>query len=148
VIKRAEAEPVRSQRERPLGWATARAWRTASAPTQPPPGAQPGTQPLAALRAAHSVATRAADAADAADVDPTQPFVAYLAARLGCTQAEVAGPDLGERLAAAGASPALSARIASRVADLLAARYGGRARGPDGPDVRALADELEAALGG
>jgi hypothetical protein len=83
-----------------------------------------------------------------ADVDPTQPFVAYLAARLGCTQAEVAGPDLGERLAAAGASPALSARIASRVADLLAARYGGRARGPDGPDVRALADELEAALGG
>jgi hypothetical protein len=127
-----------------LAWLTRRAWRTASAtPSASSPASSPAPDgaPIATFR-------RATAAADVANTDPTQAFVAYVAARLGCSQAEVADSGLGRRLVAAGASVALAERVAACVRERLAARYGGQGAGPGGADLRALAEALDAALGG
>lgn len=51
-------------------------------------------------------------------------FADYLAARLATTSAAVVGPDLVQRLAAAGIPPELARRAASAQESLVAARYG------------------------
>jgi hypothetical protein len=119
-----------------LAWATSRAWRSVSAQTPAADVPAPGADALAAFR----------ESARSAQAESTQAFVAYLAARLGCSQAEVVGPGLAERLVTAGAPRDLSSRIASRLAELLASRYGGHTPAAGGADVRELAEQLEAAL--
>jgi hypothetical protein len=70
----------------------------------------------------------------------------YLAARLGCTPAQVQSGELAARLVAAGAPSELAVRVAARVHELLSARYGGNAGADEGQRLNALVDALEAAL--
>jgi hypothetical protein len=119
-----------------LAWATRRAWRATSASSPPRDGAA-----ITAFRSATA-------ATGGVGPDPTQAFIAYVAARLGCSQAEIVAEGLRDRLVAAGAQAALADRVLACVRERLAARYGGQGGGPGGADLCALAEALDAALGG
>lgn len=94
-------------------------------------------------RARRAAATFAARVA-APDADTGDAFVGYLADRLRCPPAAVIGPDLEQRLLAAGIEAALAGRVARLVERFGALRYGGAARAADAGEARQLVDALEA----
>jgi tetratricopeptide (TPR) repeat protein len=138
--------------------------RTPPAPLRAPPS--PGLGALALLapwivgaalafafararrRAADVVGQRARGAAGElrralrAGEEPHAALVAYLAARLGVEDAAIIGPDLAQRLAAAGVPDGLVPALCGAVEAGVAARYGGRGE-VSADDVRALVERLE-----
>jgi hypothetical protein len=78
----------------------------------------------------------------AVTVAPADALVAYLADRLNTAPAAVIGPDLSERLAAAGVPVERAQAVAGAVEAGVAARYGGGG-GVDADTARGLVRELE-----
>ena len=74
--------------------------------------------------------------------EPLDGLVDYLADRLGCEPAAVIGPDLEDRLVAAGIDAAQAKQVRELVDAGIAARYGGGG-GADKPSVMAVVQSLE-----
>lgn len=75
-------------------------------------------------------------------VDPVGALAEYLGARLGAPAAAVIGPDLRERLLAAGLEPEAATAVTALLERGTAARYGGGAP-LDADAVRQLVDQLD-----
>jgi hypothetical protein len=91
---------------------------------------------------------RGASAADPASEfhardDVPDAFVAYLAARLGCSSAAVISPGLAKRLTEGGVPAELAGRTASLVEEMVASRYGGAESDDRADRARELVDALE-----
>ncbi len=81
------------------------------------------------------------------DPDPAGAFTAYLSAVLGCPEAAVIAPGLGERLTAVGVPDDLAGRTATLMWAMVGKRYGGGgAAGDQADDLRGLVADLKYAF--